>query len=209
MDGKTHQFGGICSGIIVGSFILQTAPPTLSTLAVGGCLLMGSSIGSLLPDLDHHNSTATNRLKQGVFNCVTLPLRLVGLKPTRRKQKHRMSQPDRQRKLDAKRPPALRHRGITHTPFLAMVLMIGLLLAYSFIPSSVQAYYFAFSLGLFTGILNHIFLDALTKKGVPLLGPITYKRFNLMKLTTGRDEWIAILLMIILASASVYFNVFL
>ena len=89
-----------------------------------------------------------------------------------------------------------------------MVIMIVLLLLYPVIPISIQSYYFMFALGLFVGILSHIFLDALTVKGVPLLGPITYKKYRLMKLRTNRDEWVACGLMIILAGASIYFNVF-
>lgn len=196
MDGKTHQFGGVCCGIIVGSFMLESAPLTFSTLAFGGCLLIGSSIGSLLPDIDHQNSTIRNKMR--------LTKKRSSTKGWRAKWKER-----RRQKREKRLPEGLRHRGITHTPFLAMVLMIGLLLAYPFFPISIQSYYFAFALGLFTGILSHIFLDALTVKGVPLLGPITYKKFRLMKLRTNRDEWIASALMIILAGASIYFNVFL
>ncbi len=196
MDGKTHQFGGICSGIIVGSFLLNTSPLTLSTVALGGCLLIGSSIGSLLPDIDHHNSTIRNKM------------RLTKKRSTSKGWKAQLKERRRQ-KREKRLPEGLRHRGITHTPFLAMVIMIGLLLLYPTIPLSIQSYYFMFAVGLFTGILSHIFLDALTVKGVPLLGPITYKKFRLLKLKTNRDEWVASALMIILAGSALYYNVFL
>ena len=195
MDGKTHQFGGVCTGIIVGSFLLSTAPITLSTVALGGSLLIGSSIGSLLPDIDHHNSTIRNKMR--LNKKCPAPESFKAKRRERRRQK-------REKRL----PEGLRHRGITHTPFLAMVIMIVLLLLYPVIPISIQSYYFMFALGLFVGILSHIFLDALTVKGVPLLGPITYKKYRLMKLRTNRDEWVACGLMIILAGASIYFNVF-
>lgn len=194
MDGKTHQLGGVCSGIIVGSFLLSTAPLTLSTGALGGCLLMGSSLGSLLPDIDHQNSTIRNKMR------LTKKRSTSGWKAALKEH--------RRQKREKRLPEGLRHRGITHTPFLAMILMIGLLLLYPMIPASIQAYYFMFALGLFTGILNHIFLDALTVKGVPLFGPITYKKYRLLKLRTNRDEWLASGLMIILAGLSLYFNVF-
>lgn len=195
MDGKTHQFGGICSGVIVGSFLLSTAPLTLSTVALGGCLLIGSSIGSLLPDIDHHNSTIRNKMR------LTKKRPATGWKAALKER--------RREKREKSRPEGLRHRGITHTPFLAMLMMIGLLLLYPMVALSVQSYYFMFAVGLFTGILSHIFLDALTVKGVPLLGPITYKKYRLLKLRTNRDEWVASALMIILAGTSLYFNVFL
>lgn len=194
MDGKTHQFGGICTGVIVGSFLLNTAPISLTTFALGGCLLMGSSLGSLLPDIDHHNSTIRNKMR------ITKKKPSTGFK-ARWKERRRQ-------KREKSRPEGWGHRGITHTPFLAMVVMLVLLFIYPLIAASLQPYYLMFAIGLFVGILNHIFLDALTVKGVPLLGPMTYKKFRLLKLRTNRDEWLACGLMIILAGTSLYFNVF-
>lgn len=55
MLGKTHQLGGICSGLVIGTFIFPN--PTAPLVWIhGGALLIGASLGSLMPDIDHPSS---------------------------------------------------------------------------------------------------------------------------------------------------------
>lgn len=62
MNGKTHKIGGVCAGIITTSMILE---PTYSfeKLLIGGFLIGGSILGSLMPDIDLPSSTVGKRVK--------------------------------------------------------------------------------------------------------------------------------------------------
>lgn len=209
MKGKTHRAGGICFGIVTAT-CLWGIPETPIETAMAVTLVAGSSFGSLLPDIDHHNSTITNQIKRGFRNAWEFPLRLLGFKPKRRKPKksiHSRETDQKQQKRNRNLPKALRHRGITHSPFLVMLVFLLLLLLYPGFSPWFQPFYFMLCFGLFVGMLSHLVLDGLTKDGIPLLAPITYKRFRFMRLTTGKHEFLVLLLMVILTTALVCFQV--
>jgi len=69
----------------------------------------------------------------------------------------------------------IKHRGFLHAPFTVGVFFL--------------LYYFIFRnfaiLPFIIGYLSHIFLDALTKEGVPLLYPLTKKKFHIFSIKTG------------------------
>lgn len=75
------------------------------------------------------------------------------------------------------------HRGVTHSP-IAMGIFTFLLyfLSKAFIVSPLVKLWFV---GFFLGILSHIFLDMLTKGGVPLLFPFSKNRISLTNMKTG------------------------
>ena len=74
------------------------------------------------------------------------------------------------------------HRGITHSPFLYIIITGSLASSY-FIDKNIWSYYiFA---GISLGYASHLFLDMLNPKGIPLFYPICNKRFNLLNITTG------------------------
>ena len=73
---------------------------------------------------------------------------------------------------------ASKHRGITHTLVIPACLI--------FVVWFVHEPYFRILLfGLIAGYLSHIIADCLTKKGCPILFPITTKTINLTNITTG------------------------
>ncbi|MGL5767642.1 MAG: metal-dependent hydrolase [Sarcina sp.] len=76
----------------------------------------------------------------------------------------------------------LKHRGITHSLAFAIALsvLVGGVLGF---PSG---------LIWLVGYSSHIFLDSLTKMGVPMLYPVSSKMYGVRKLKTGGklDNWI-------------------
>lgn len=116
MTGKTHLSTGILGSLLLCNNIY------------GGILL---SFGSILPDIDHHNS----------FLGKNIPLF----------------------------SKLFKHRGFTHSLLFAFMLwFIEPFICY--------------------GILIHIFFDLMTRNGVALLSPLTYKfRFPFAKyISTGK-----------------------
>ena len=89
------------------------------------------------------------------------------------------------------------HRGITHSPIAmgAFVFFLYLLSKLFIVTSPFIKLWF---IGFFLGILSHIFLDMLTKGGVPLLLPFTRKRISLTKMKTGSmGEKLVMIIMVI------------
>lgn len=81
------------------------------------------------------------------------------------------------------------HRGATHAPLVTILFaafMYGLVALWS----PAVALYGA--VGLLGGMWSHIALDALTKGGVPLLFPLTKKKFRIASFRTGGalEKWI-------------------
>lgn len=76
---------------------------------------------------------------------------------------------------NSKNGVSFKHRGIMHTPFLALCIF----LFYYMIFRNYMIFPFII------GYLSHIFLDFLTVSGVPILYPISKNRFNLMRIKTG------------------------
>lgn len=55
MNSRTHTIGGICSGVVA-STILYADTFTVGSLVTSGLIIYGSSIGSIIPDIDHPTS---------------------------------------------------------------------------------------------------------------------------------------------------------
>lgn len=62
MNGYTHKIGGTCAGLIATCLALQ-APVSPEKIAVSALIVTGATIGSLLPDIDHKNSTISKKHK--------------------------------------------------------------------------------------------------------------------------------------------------
>ena len=75
---------------------------------------------------------------------------------------------------------ASKHRGITHT----LVIPVCMVLAAPFVR---EPYFRILLFGLVAGYLSHIVADCLTKKGCPILFPITTKTINLTNIATGSN----------------------
>lgn len=62
MNGPTHKLGGLCTGVIITSFILMP-PYNQDKILLSGVLIAGAGIGSLIPDIDHQGSTLGKKHK--------------------------------------------------------------------------------------------------------------------------------------------------
>lgn len=62
MKGKTHKVGGFCSGAIVTTLLLKP-PYTPDKIFLAGVLISGAIFGSLIPDIDHPESTIGKKVK--------------------------------------------------------------------------------------------------------------------------------------------------
>jgi inner membrane protein len=74
------------------------------------------------------------------------------------------------------------HRGITHTPALLLAMFLIGVVALVMTDSWK---YFPVLCGFAVGYASHLFLDMLTKGGIPLLFPFSRKRINLTPFKTG------------------------
>jgi inner membrane protein len=133
-------------------------------------LLAGAWLGSLLPDADRAGSRIYRTRR---LERRVWPLRLLG----------------RLARIPLRLLILLGHRGLTHSLVVAVgVAALGRLAA----P--------ALGAGLAVGYLAHLAADACTPSGVPLLAPLTSRRFHLLprraRIPTGslRELGVAVLL---------------
>lgn len=63
MLGKTHRVGGICSGVITSTLLIQVTGFSNSSLLLGSMVIIGGAVGGLMPDIDHPNSMMGRKVK--------------------------------------------------------------------------------------------------------------------------------------------------
>lgn len=78
------------------------------------------------------------------------------------------------------------HRGALHSPFVAIILSICLLLPKSYFTNvTFSNIYMASCIGFSIGYWSHLLIDSLTKGGIPVFWPIFKTKFNIMNLYTN------------------------
>lgn len=85
------------------------------------------------------------------------------------------------------------HRGFFHTPILYLCLAI--LFAWK---RPMSEHISLLMCCLFAGILSHLFLDLLNPGGIPLLFPVSSKRFHLAKIRTGGTGEIVVRVLLVI-----------
>lgn len=151
--GKTHKLGGLCTGLMA-SAILTTLPITTDKLIVDGILIGTAVVGSLLPDIDHTNSTIGKQHKI-ISKCTNV---LFG------------------------------HRGITHAPLIYFALFGMIFWFLNGIDTLLKPFILAGIFGLFLGIMSHLFLDIITKSGIPILYPISKEKVHIANFRSEKDN---------------------
>lgn len=88
------------------------------------------------------------------------------------------------------------HRGALHSPFFYLVFagISCLMLAYF----NVSMIYTWILFGFLLGCYCHLTFDLMTIEGVPLFWPVNKKKYHIMKLYTGRDDWKGCLIYVII-----------
>jgi inner membrane protein len=84
------------------------------------------------------------------------------------------------------------HRGITHTPFLWIILSSLLILGTLYLNLDE---YLPIVYGFIIGYGSHLFLDWITKGGIPLLFPFKRKKYNLTPFKSS--GWLDVTFMIL------------
>lgn len=171
MNGQTHKLGGLCTGIVASSLLVQD-PSSSEQILLAGVLISGSLIGSLIPDIDHRNSKIGNKMKITSF----IVNKLCG------------------------------HRKLTHAPLLYIILSIILLIPV-ISSGNFNTFYFNLILGIFIGVVSHLFLDSLTISGIPLLYPFKKEKYHLLKYSTNRKEYLPKILILLFTAAFLYIRI--
>lgn len=90
------------------------------------------------------------------------------------------------------------HRGATHAPIVHMLITTILLILGGGLTDYPKLIYTSFVIGLFIGGISHLLLDSITVKGIPLLYPISNRKFRLCKLTVGKQELLIQAILVVL-----------
>lgn len=179
MNFKTHVIGGVSAGVLANGFVVPhvtTPGDTATQIVLSSVFIAGAVLGSIFPDIDHRGSYLGRRMR-----IISTPLTIAGEVS---KQSKKMLNQVRTNKISTE--SIISHRGITHTPLLLMVLMSIMLFASTRLLDGLASLVLSYmAIGFGIGIASHIFLDTLTKGGVPLLYPFSSKKFSFLPLKTG------------------------
>lgn len=171
MTGTTHYLGGVLAGMT----LVACATPDLTSLggiATAVAAVTISSVGGILPDIDHNNSRASKKFR--ILNVLYSAVSGLG----------KFFKSD-----------IFEHRGIMHTLFVPFIL----LLTY-FVVNNPTADYLI--LAGMVGYLSHILLDGFNPTGVPLLSPFYNRKIRFLpkkiciKTNSGPELIVKVLLIV-------------
>ena len=191
MMGKTHKIGGALAGVAVSRILYSGDYATVGAYA---SLIIGSVLGSLLPDIDKKESTIGRILwfiSWPIF-LLRITFRLLArILPGALKRHLKEIDED------------LGHRGIAHSLITWLVFSVILYFSQSFIlrnlteiidifskeividPVMIKVNIFAFLFGVSVGMLSHILLDIFTNSGVAIFSPFIDKKIKVCSIKTG------------------------
>lgn len=216
MNRTAHIVGGACAGVITSTALISN-PISVAGLLGTTAFMAGSLAGCLLPDVDHPESTYGKKIKilskmiattghRGITHAplvymfllslfLILDIRalelilVIGFEYLVAKEIAKYTY-----KLKIVKKPYLLHFAI----FLFMVFLTLKFSAY------LHIIYGQLLIGMFFGALSHIFMDSLTIYGTPWFYPISKRKFRILKLKTGKNDGIGILIAISITVLVVY-----
>lgn len=153
--------GHMLHGAIAGLALAPLMPPVLGPVATPALWVAGTTVGALVPDLDHPKSRLTKALGPitWILNKILVRLSKAVYYATRSNRDY---------------PDTNGHRCLTHTPVFAAVLAVGVSMGLEATSAHAVAVLVGGALG--AGCLAHLFGDSLTNSGVPWLWPLKDRR---------------------------------
>jgi len=193
MTGKTHKAVGLCVGIAFTYWGIKTYGDPMFAIST-----VASTVGAMLPDIDHDNSkigserkivvAAASKILSALFGLVVIAicarLAISGLYMQLMIMMLLIILPILLLSILASVPFIrkklkflVKHRGIMHTLVAPLLLYLG----FRMITNNTRFILLAMA----AGYLSHLILDCLTKHGCPILWPITRKNIALLSIRTG------------------------
>lgn len=207
MIGKTHRIGGLAFGAAASAVLLANTELTVS-IPLTTILLTGAELGSLIPDLDHKGAELSRDAKLAswlvrhfadhrglthygitalVFGIIVFLLNWTILKFSNSYVLGFVITVITQSAISLifeYTPRKIKRKYGLLIRFAVLVLGIICTLVSFKLTSYIVLFY---CIGLSVGYFSHLFLDALTVSGIPLLGK-NHKNFKLANLRTGESE---------------------
>lgn len=211
MMGVQHKTVGVGFGIAMFMYAAKTSSDPYS-----GLFLVGSTIGCMLPDIDHDrtrigrkrafvtrvsSNVLTGLVSAGIIGATALLiLTMVQMdKPEANTNLYQIlmalvgllmfSAVRKKIKNSSSFKWATKHRGLMHTLLMPVILVVAST------ASSAPIWRDIF-LGITIGYCSHLFADMLTVEGCPVLFPLSKKNVRILKLQTkNASTWLAALIL--------------
>ena len=212
MNGAAHRAIGVMSGIAgvatVASTMVTDIPAYEKTPELYGLIIGAAVFGSLLPDIDEPSSTVGKKVKivsktlkgsaghRGMMHaplmCVLIWFGIKSLEPfVVTGQYH-----DRAMVISCMvLGVAFLATLIAYRKNRGSIISLGWCIAAAYvllIRRDIVPLWKSLAIGLPLGYASHLLADFLNRAGIPILWPVTGKKYHLMNLRTNKDEWVAL-----------------
>ena len=213
MNYTAHKIGGLSLGAAVALSMFGNPVGNSLVQLQEGIVIGASMIGAMLPDIDHPNSKISKkaRITSRVVNTVAghrgllhAPLFVVLLWILFRIVKTTMINSSVVSSvislIISMAVPfagiiiALMKRGRIS---VTATMLIGMVFYWISQVYSMEMLYQCFTTGIITGYISHLAMDSMTRTGIPLLYPITNRKYHVLSLKTGRDDLLAALIFLV------------
>lgn len=221
MNIVAHVVGGACAGVVTSSVMISN-PLSVEGCIASGILIGASMWGSLLPDVDHPESTFGKKIPaisefisatgghRGITHAPIIYVILLGLMLLVNDDYLKLALVVGIEYFIAKviiyaiyKLKIIKKQYTLHLLFFLFMAF----LTFKF-NNCLDILYVQMIIGIFVGALSHIFMDSLTKGGTPWVYPFRKKKFRILKLKTGKDDGKGIAIVFALTIGFIYLTKF-
>lgn len=179
---RTHQVGGVATGLLMTSVMIRKGMPYISTNYTWAIpIVIGAWLGGLFPDLDHPKSKLANVSILGIKPLLPIALLFSSV---------------------------FGHRKMTHTLYFLLLTTAPFIFSIHLFPNWSQLTHYIstyIGIGFAGGYLSHLLLDSLTSHGVAILPPLP--KLKIIGMTTnGAGEGVVFVLLVIMGIWSVLYG---